>query len=384
MTSKVTLSGISRDFGEFLVPDYYRRFSCKGASCRNTCCAGWTVTVPMDQYFALFGLSCDADLRESLDRAFLPVLHPTPERYAEIRRDHKDRCRLLSEDGWCSLHARCGETALPSVCRYYPRGPRIDPMPESSCSNSCERTLELLFEQPAPLAFERLPLSFQMPLERSGRPDPDPVFYARVRGFCLTILADRSYSLPTRILMVGKLLSILQHDRDADPATLDLTVPSYPRDVPGTYRTLMNVARWFIDNNQTISAYCEGIASYYEDGEVESKYRSARTHFEAVLPDHEILFEKMLVNDLFFRQFPFRDRSAFLDESFVALAGTYAFIRYLALSLMRTKSDREEFIDIMAATFRVVGHTRFDRNIAALLRDEEVASFDALATMLQA
>lgn len=35
--------------GEFLVPSYYNRFECKGATCRNTCCSGWSVKIPMKE-----------------------------------------------------------------------------------------------------------------------------------------------------------------------------------------------------------------------------------------------------------------------------------------------------------------------------------------------
>jgi len=30
---------------EILIPDYFPEFSCLGASCEDTCCAGWKVTV---------------------------------------------------------------------------------------------------------------------------------------------------------------------------------------------------------------------------------------------------------------------------------------------------------------------------------------------------
>ncbi|MFA5006918.1 MAG: flagellin lysine-N-methylase [Candidatus Izemoplasmatales bacterium] len=370
--------------GEFLVPDYYAAFACKGGSCRSTCCAGWTVTVPMDQYFALANVSCGPELRESIDRAFMPVLRPSPERFAEIRHDRDGRCKLLRPDGWCALHAACGEDALPSVCRYYPRGPRIDPIMESSCANSCERTLELLFEKPEPLRFERRELTFSMPFSPTATAPAEAAAYVRVRAFCLAILTDRAFPLQTRILMVGKLLSALDRDPGVDPGTVDLSVPAFASDIPGTYRTMMNVGRWFIENNRSIAAFCESVEAYYVDGEIEAKYRAATAHFTAILPDHEILFEKMLVNDLFFRQFPRGDHGTGLSDEFTALAGTYVFIRFLALNLMMTRTNRAEFVDIMAATYRVVGHTRFDKNIVVLLRDEEASSFDALGTMLQA
>jgi len=381
---KIDATGDGFVIDEFIVPDYYQRFSCKGPDCRHTCCSGWGVTIPMKQYFSLLGMPADKPLREKLDRAFRPLVRPTADRYAEIAHDFRGKCPLHQESGWCLLHNRLGENALPSVCREYPRGVRTDFANEISCANSCEKTLELLFETDAPVAFERFAKPVRMPSQKVGRTVAERELYLRIRAYCFTILENRAFSLPTRILMIGRILAALDVDPAIDLQSVDLSIAPAARDIPLTYRVLMNVSRWFADQNQSIAEYCRDNEAFYQDGDLETKYDAALVHFEAVLPNHEILFEKMLVNNLFFRQFPFSDDGASFADVFVGLAGTYLFVRFLAISMMRTQSTLAAFVDIMATTFRVIAHTRFEHNVAVLLRDEDAADFATIAKLVLA
>ena len=204
--SKTLISPIYKPIkGTFLVPSYYMDFRCKGADCRNTCCSGWSVKISMKEYFFLHGFSCKKDLREKLDKAIKPLSNRTESNYAEITFDHNNKCKLLSKEGWCLLHKLYGENVLSSVCRYFPRGPKINYRWESSTSNGCEKTLELLFENNEPIRYETKELTFYMPLSKDGS-EPDALIYSQVRDKSIEILQDRSISLPKRIMKLGKLL----------------------------------------------------------------------------------------------------------------------------------------------------------------------------------
>ena len=170
----------------FTVPDYYKNFICKGGDCRDSCCVGWKVTIPMDQYFLLHGINCNKKVKEKIDRTFRPILHGNPERYAEIVHTMDGDCPLHKLDGYCLLHETCGEEVLPWVCRYYPRGPRIDYAIEASCANSCEKTLELLFRNEEKITFETKELSFLM-TKPSKLPNKEQIeLYQKIRKeiFC--------------------------------------------------------------------------------------------------------------------------------------------------------------------------------------------------------
>lgn len=107
----------------------------------------------MDEYFRLLGLDCSPGLRARLDGAFHAADAPSPERYAQISHNWLGDCPMQREDGLCALQCECGETALPAVCRRYPRGARGLFDRECACSNSCEAVLEMFWDREAPLGF---------------------------------------------------------------------------------------------------------------------------------------------------------------------------------------------------------------------------------------
>ncbi len=368
----------------FLIPTYYLDFRCKGPECRNTCCSGWGVTVSMQQYFNLLGLACDKPLRDKIDRTFRPLLQPSNERFAEIAHNHLGNCPLQMENGYCMLHNQCGEKSLPWVCRNYPRGPRAQYAYETSCSNSCEKTLELMFANDRPMSFTMRELQIELPNKPQIVSETQKSEYQRIRSYCFAILQNRSDSLPTRLLKIGKVLAVLDNNKQADLMSMDLTVPKYEKNIPYSYQLLLNFSRVFGDHHSSISEYCEENAHYYKEGGLDIKYQSALLHFESVLPNHEILFEKMLMNHLFFSQFPFSGSFKTLNDEFIGLCGTYVFLRFISISLMRLSKGVQDFIDIMAKTFRVIAHSSFDKTITSMLKNENAHSFDTLGILLQA
>lgn len=370
--------------GNFVVTDYYPNFVCKGTQCRQSCCDGWDIAISMDQYFKMLSLPCKKTVREKLDRAFQIVPVPTPERYAMVRPNYQGDCPLHMANGYCLLQNQCGEEALPSICRYYPRGPRSNYTMESSCSNSCERVLEQLFEQENKLAFTTKELTFTLPSEENKITPDERAFYQKARSFTFDLLSNRSHSLPTRILMVGKALMIWDKDRNVAINPSDLVVKAYEKNIPLTYQAILSLSEWFIANSRSISAECQDFETFYQNGDLTQKYSESLKHLEEVLPNHEIFFEKMIINNLFFRQYPFQDFAESLSEEFISICGIYLFIRYMAISYMRDKDKIEDFIDIMAKTFRVIDHTRFEHNILILLQNEIGTDFVTLATLIQA
>ena len=63
---------------DYLTPDYYPEYHCKMGACRSACCEGWPISISMEDYFRLLGLSCSPELRSRLDAGIHPALHPTP------------------------------------------------------------------------------------------------------------------------------------------------------------------------------------------------------------------------------------------------------------------------------------------------------------------
>ena len=118
-----------------------------------------------------------------------------------------------------------------------------------------------------------------------------------------------------------------------------------------------------------------------EDGRA-ARYAAAERHLNEALPDWTVAFEHALVNHMFFEQFPFQDRDEGLCDEFVAICAVYVVLRVLCVCAMAGQSEQTVFVDAMAATFRFIDHTAFDRYGAHLLKTLGCADEAGLAELV--
>ena len=381
----------------YLVPDYYPHFFCKMGACRSACCVGWPISVTMEDYFRLLGVSCSAELRRRLDVAMHLCEHPTREEYAQITPRFDGQCPLRLADGRCAVHTELGEEALSAVCRLYPRGVRTEDGPECSCANSCEAVLELLLQHPEPLSFHMAPLSIREPemphrscfFETLGRAQ-------EIRLWLIARVQDRRYPLPCRLLALGEALHAMDEALSArNSQRVDrllrgaeaLPVPPAAQAGEEQLRFGLRVAGRMLEmidrSSRSIRAYGEAALAYFgSDGEAFRRYGVAREHFERLLPQWETWFEHMLVNHMFFIQFPFQDRPVSLREEFLALCAVYALLRFLCLGWTAQHDAVSDAVDVVAAAFRLIDHTEFDRYAVPLLRDVDCTDAGHLSRLL--
>ncbi|MCL6261815.1 flagellin lysine-N-methylase [Craterilacuibacter sp. RT1T] len=107
---------------DMLVPAYLGKFSCLGPACPDTCCYGWSVAVEHDSYRRLKNLP-DPELKPLIAQALKRGQGKSGSAdFGFLAVGGADgRCPLLSGEGLCQLHARCGEVVLPNICATYPR-----------------------------------------------------------------------------------------------------------------------------------------------------------------------------------------------------------------------------------------------------------------------
>jgi hypothetical protein len=368
--------------GEFIVPDYYKDFQCKGGDCRDSCCQEWKVTIPMEQYFLLHGINCKATVKEKIDRAFRPLLNPTKDRYAEIVHNYDGDCPLHKKDGYCLLHEACGEEVLPWVCRYYPRGPRIDLAYEASCANSCEKTLELLFENNNKLSFEKIKLTFLMNRPKDEIPVERKTLYILARDNIFSILTNREYPLHLRLVHLGKYLLAIGENSHVglDQVDFSFDVPDF--DANENHQTLWGLLDFFYLRYKRLDEQLSESRSNYLVHDVTEVYLRNKEHFNKVIENQEIYFEKMLINDLFFKQFPFQNNFSVHDQ-YLAVCGTYILLRYISLNLMVNKTTKSDFIDILSKSFTVISHSEFDKLISTFMKRLEITDLASLSKILQ-
>ena len=107
-------------------------------------------------------------------------------------------------------------------------------------------------------------------------------------------------------------------------------------------------------------------------GDDRAGYMDALFQFRNTAPDWEAWFENLLVNHMFFAQFPFQDRPVSLTEETTALFSVYALLRFITIGAGNGTAER--LVNIIAALFRLVDHTQFDRLAVPLLHDSRDAN----------
>ena len=291
-------------------------------------------------------------------------------------------CALRLPDGRCSLHAELGPEILSDVCDLYPRGIRTIPSRECSCAGSCEAVLELLIRQTEPITFAVEPYALRLPrpekrlakFETLGR-ETD------IRLWFIRIMQDRSLTLPTRLGKLGdsmyRMDAALQKKDAAEVEHLlthGVTEFTVSAELPDKEHLLhgLSAVQQMVEcldgRSDSIRDLGEEALAYFGKGDdALEKYEAAKKHLETTFPDWEIFFEHMMVNHMFFSQFPYQDRPEKLMEEFIALCAVYVLLRFLTVGCMVGKTEASDLIDICAALFRLVEHTEFDRIASKLL-----------------
>lgn len=385
---------------EFLVPDYYLSFCCKMGACRSACCIGWQVSISMRNYFYLLGLNCRDDLRSRIDCGLRVVDSPTEEEYARFEPRYDGNCPLRMSEGRCSLHAELGEDVLPDVCRLYPRGIRVENnLYECSCANSCEAVLEILFEKKDKMSFSFERLNVKIPPVADRKSFFETLgLDQKIRLYLISLIQNRDISLPDRIISLGKTLD--QMDRAIESGDKDLLVGILEGKLPKKglrfksnniceehLRFGLKIAEQMMEildvRSQSIRESGKSALAYFCDGnDALERYYTAKSHFETLFPDWEVFYEHMLVNHMFFSQFPFQDRPESMHNEYVALCAVYSILRFLGLGCMAEKNEKNILIDVMAATFRLIDHTEYDRYAFHLLKKLDSTSEEKLYDLI--
>lgn len=369
---------------EYLVPDYYPRFQCKIGACRHVCCNGWPVTISLKDYFRLVGISCSPELRRRLDAALRILPNPREEEYAQICPRYDGACPIRMEDGRCGIQAELGEEALSLVCRQFPRGVRLQDDPECSCANSCEAVVEMFLDHPQPLQFFRMPLSFELPAAAKERSYhfAGAEFGQKIRMYYIQTMQIRELELPERLMTLGIALQNVEKAlKTGDPEQIGHVISSEPehfvqkieKPTQAEFDAGMKIAGFMLkqvdERSRNVRDYGEEALEWFaRAGNSIDRYREAVSNFESLIPDWQIVFEHLLVNHMFFEQFPFQDRPVPVADEFFAICGIYILLRFLTVGWTAVHPTVTDFVDVCAALFRLVSHTAFDRFAAILLK----------------
>ncbi|MBR4292687.1 MAG: flagellin lysine-N-methylase [Clostridia bacterium] len=348
-----------------IAPNIYPNFVCKCGECRHVCCKGWRIGLPMLEYFKLIGRDCSPELRRRLDVAFEMANPPSPDRYALIAPDYEGKCRLLNDKGYCSVQLECGENAIPTVCRLYPRAIKRpidgDGLPyELTVSLGCENTVELLMALTDKVSFSAIDASIG-----DGTPPEDMDIYNSkdndARKACLDIMLGNGKAK-------DKLALLAKHLTDVDIASASLA---------DSLRAICMIINAYAKNSINVQEFCIpalrgiGITDKSTDdclNKAAEEYKKRAVELQSKIPNFDLALTNILANHLFYEKFPVCDSSTLPKDALIALFAAYGLFMFTATVNSYGDESIDSFVDSTAGVFRLVEHSDFYRTAPLLLK----------------
>jgi hypothetical protein len=156
---------------------------------------------------------------------------------------------------------------------------------------------------------------------------------------------------------------------------------------------LLDVLVQSFESSASICVYCKASQTYFDIGVNEKftveylntilgKYITASEHLESILPDWQILFEQLIVNHMFYNNFPYTDHLVNVNDAFLSLSTMYSFLRFNLLGYMSDKTVSVNLVDYLAAMFRLIEHSNFKHIAILLIKKEKYAAEDCVPQLL--
>lgn len=377
-----------------LMPLYYKNFHCLMGACQDTCCAGWEICFHKKDYLKVKRAVQGTQLEQAAAQGVRRLRDGEKmDRYAEMSTSELGHCFFQTEEGLCSLQLTCGETALPGVCRSFPRGEHYTlAAKEFSLTPACEGVLALLWDLPDGIDF------WEEPLERKDwkfykADNPAAARFGDIRSFCIDILQERSLKLSQRMLLLG---FVLQQIRDADweaedtvdawlergekllhnPATaaeLDQLPGNRDMFIANNHRVI--TAAILTHTSSTALAQELWYAILAEADESSGNqfvfrkehYAELEAQLEELLGHSEYFFENLMVSIFFYLGQPALSSPEKLWQGYVNLCNLYSVYRFAAVCGCEKEVSRKRLFHVLVGISRMLLHNDTRRH---QLRDE--------------
>lgn len=324
------------------MPNYYKKFRCKCDKCRHTCCSSWKIPVSEEEYFKLIGLDTSKDLHNRIEASFTDPEFPTPELYKYISFNWLGDCHL-NVNGFCLLHKEQGEDKLPKVCRIYPRSlKKINNQLIACCSSSCERVVEMLYEQKDyQLINDYLDEEAQIIINVDDKEIDNLLLFNKM-------LKDKTKSLKNKIKDICLLVNKEEFEKEYDSSTIPLN-------------DCVSLLERFSKSDNLLSDIYKLIYEKYKNNI--KQFEIDKQIFEKRFINWEIYFENVINNSLVYECFPFVDDRFNKTNAFKGLCASYGLLRLVCIGYTSSHQTFNDLIDATSELFRLIEHTAFYYNV---------------------
>lgn len=369
-----------------LMPLYYKDFQCIMGACQDNCCDdGWKIEFSKKDYLKVKRAVQSTELEQAAAQGMRRLREREHDGlYAEFCLTDQGRCAFHTEEGLCSLQLHCGEDALPSVCRTFPRLIN-DTLAarEYVLTPACEGVLSLLWDLPEGIDF------VEKPLDKKDWLDYEPntkvtARFADIRSFCIDILQERSLKLSQRLLLMGFLLQQLRDTNWNAEGVVDNWLAQGERllhnpEVAAQLDRLPRDWQMFIANNYQVATKFLGgvsIQKLVEELSIavvmnrsgthisfnEQHYRELEGKLEELLDHSEHFFENLMVSVAFQLVFPNLISPEELWKDYANLCSIYSFFSFAAICGCDKEISRERLFHVLVAASRGILHGKNTQN----------------------
>lgn len=336
----------------WLETDFFENFKCKCGACKHTCCSGWKIAVSKKEYYKLVTLDCSKQLADRIESAFIVPEYPTDEEYRKIAPNYLGYCPLLDENGLCMIHEELGPSALSEVCRSYPRSyKKINNTYEATCTNSCEKVIELLMDEDS-LSFKTVENNINPNIVISL--DEDVI---EKQTLFTNIIKDRSIPLNTRIQKICNILKGVDEANVIDPLN--------------AYLQVANFVNTFSINSEIYDNFKDILTKRYDlNTNGLTLFKKDENNFEQKFPKWMIYFENIIINHLYYMNVPYVDDRLKKEDTTEGLCLLYALLKIICSTCTIEDNSKEHLAMVIADIFHLVEHSPFYYNAHILINNE--------------
>lgn len=305
---------------QVLQPTYFEKFSCIGADCEDTCCAGWKVAVDKKSFHKYRKVTSGVLAQTLKTNITRERVEPSDDAYAKIKLDEEGNCAFLNENRLCNIYIELGEDYLCHTCTTYPRlVRRVDNRIEKSLTPSCPEAARLLLLNPEGIDFtlheEEVDETYVGYVEMS-------TLFEEIRMFAIRILQSRHTSIENRLVVLGMFLEKLHTTSQKEwEKKIPLYTKIYTRILQDAERRnlfkelpdtagMLEIAYALIQNQETVSVRFRECLMELQEGlqlvneeEVEHSinlYENIQQkYYDPFFEQHSYILENYLVNCVF-------------------------------------------------------------------------------------
>lgn len=363
--------------------NYMKNFSCIGAECEDTCCAGWTIAIDEETYKKYKKVK-DKTFKARLDREIVQKRsHMTAEHRAKIKLKN-GRCAFLSQAGWCDIYSTLGGGYLSNTCRLYPRTVnRINNRLEYALITSCPEAVRHIVLNKEPIAFERVEdlleertVSAQINVS-SHKAEKWQDYFLELRSFVIAVLQNRNEGLEGRLIRLKDFFQKLDsYTTVKDIKKIPELMEQYKNRHYAIKEEAMNVAwmttlaleaRHFKLNHKIKSKryeYCLegmlkglGLESNQDIGITTKKYEEGyKRYYKPFIEEKGYIMENYLVNYVFERCVPVDKQKPSQSFQFMQLYYDLIKLHFIGVANDSEGMNEEKIVELIQAFSKAFDH----------------------------